>query len=81
MCPTTNTDLSPVQEVLALLEGRLRTLSVYSPEHPIHEQEVEKIREGFSGLWGRLSGLPRELSFATHVGPPGHLGHSGKHHT
>ena len=58
MCPTTNTDLSHVQEVLALLEGRLRTLSVYSPEHPIHEQEVEKIREGFSGLWDRPSGLP-----------------------
>ena len=58
MCPTTNTELSPVQEVLALLERRLHTLSVYSPEHPIHEQEVEKIREGFSGLWGRLGGLP-----------------------
>ena len=58
MCPTANTDLFSVHEVLALLEGRLQTLSVYSPEHPIHDQEVERIREGFSGLWGWLSGLP-----------------------
>ena len=61
MCPTNNTndtDVSHVQEVLELLEGRLQTISAYSPEHPIHEQEVERIREGFSGLWGRLRGLP-----------------------
>lgn len=62
MCPTNNTDASPdvsrVQAVLELLEGRLRTISAYGPEDSVHEQEVERIREGFSGLWLRLSGLP-----------------------
>ena len=58
MSPTNNTDASCVRAVLELLEGRLHTISVYSPGHPIHEQEMERVREGFAGLWGRLSGLP-----------------------
>ena len=58
MSPTNNTDASCVRAVLELLEGRLHTISVYSPGHPIHEQEMERVREGFAGLWGRMSGLP-----------------------
>lgn len=57
MCPTNKTDVSHVQAVLELLEGRLHTISVFNPGHPIHEQEVERVREGFAGIWGGLSGL------------------------
>lgn len=58
MCPTKNNDVSHVQALLELLEGRLHTISVYSPGHPIHEQEMERVKEAFAGLWGQLSGLP-----------------------
>ncbi len=58
MCPTHQTDSSCVLAVLSLLDARLRTISLYGSEHPVHEQEMDRVREGFAGLWGRMSGLP-----------------------
>ena len=62
MGPTTTTGISRVQAVLVLLEARLHTMSSFSPGHPIHKQEEEKLREGFVGLWEQLSGLPLSVT-------------------
>ena len=62
MGSTTTTDLSRVHAILELLEARLHTMSSFSPEHPIHKQEEEKLREGFVGLWEQLSGLPLSVT-------------------
>ena len=62
MCPNIITDLPRVQAVLELVEARLRTISAFSPGHPIHKQEEEKVREGFAGLWEQLSGLPLSVT-------------------
>ena len=62
MGPTSTTDISRVQAVLELFETRLRTMSAFSPGHAIHEQEEEKLKEGFAGLWKQLSGLPLSVT-------------------
>ena len=62
MGPTSSTDISHVQEVLELFDARLRTMSSFSPRHPIHEQEEEEVRKGFSGLWKKLSVLPLSVT-------------------
>ncbi len=62
MCPSITTDISRVQLVLELFDWRLRTMSAFSSEHPIHAQEEEKVREGFTRLWEQLSGLPLSVT-------------------
>ena len=57
MPPTKSNDNSRVRAVLTLLEACLNAVLVYGPRHPTYEQELEKVRVGFAGLWARLSGL------------------------
>ena len=64
MRPTKSNDISRVRAVLTLLEAGLRPMPAYSPEHPIDEQGMAKVRVGFAGLWERLSGL--QLTVTVH---------------
>ena len=64
MRATKSNDISRVRAVLTLLEAGLRPMPAYSPEHPIDEQGMAKVRVGFAGLWERLSGL--QLTVTVH---------------
>ena len=54
MAPSTTIDAPALRTLLQSWEKGLRTLSLYLPNNPVHQQTIDGLREGLSGLWQEL---------------------------
>ena len=64
MASSTTAEAPALRILLQSWEKGLRTLSMYPPNNPIHQQTIEAFREGLSELWEQVSDLEMRVTEA-----------------
>ena len=59
--PDLGVDRSVVEELLRRLEKCLKSITLYSPTHPMYFRAVNELKVGFEPIWGELSSLTLQV--------------------